>query len=273
MVIKVLSENTATNENFACEHGLSVYLESSEHKLLFDTGASDLFLENAQKLGIDISEVNLLFLSHGHYDHGGGLKEFLRVNKKAKAYLSPKAFGDYYALREGGDYEYIGLDKELAGEERFSQSLDGQKIGENLEVLSNIISFQLFPKANSRLYKKTQAGFSQDDFLHEQSLIVKEGDKTLLITGCAHRGIVNILERYKTKKGRYPDYVLGGFHLTGRLTGGESEENLKEIADFLLKTKAKFFTGHCTGLEAYNRLKALMGDNLDYASAGMQTEI
>ncbi|HOO25818.1 MAG TPA: MBL fold metallo-hydrolase [Clostridiales bacterium] len=273
MKIKVLSENTAISEEFACEHGLSVYLESGGLKILFDTGASDLFLKNAKTLGVDIADVDLLFLSHGHYDHGGGLKDFLRVNKKAKLYANPRAFGDYFALREGGEYEYIGLDKELAEEERFSQSLDGQKIGEKLEVLSNVISLQLFPKANSLLYKKTQVGFSKDDFLHEQSLIVTEEDKTLLITGCAHRGIVNILRRYKAKKGDYPDYVLGGFHLTGRLVGGESDEDLKEIAAFLLKTKAKYFTGHCTGLEAYEKIKVLMGDNLAYASAGMQTEI
>ena len=81
MKIKVLSENTAISEEFACEHGLSVYLESGGLKILFDTGASDLFLKNAKTLGVDIADVDLLFLSHGHYDHGGGLKDFLRVNK------------------------------------------------------------------------------------------------------------------------------------------------------------------------------------------------
>jgi len=80
MIIKTLVENTALSKNFGSEHGLSLYIEANSHKILFDVGASELFLENAKKLNVDISEVDYLIISHGHYDHGGGLRAFLREN-------------------------------------------------------------------------------------------------------------------------------------------------------------------------------------------------
>ena len=72
MIIKVLSENTAASDEFGCEHGLSLYVETGKHRLLFDTGASDLFAKNAARLGVELSAVDTAVLSHGHYDHGGG---------------------------------------------------------------------------------------------------------------------------------------------------------------------------------------------------------
>ena len=92
MIIKTLVENTALSKNFGSEHGLSLYIEANSHKILFDVGASELFLENAKKLNVDISEVDYLIISHGHYDHGGGLRAFLRENTKAEVFLHRLAF-------------------------------------------------------------------------------------------------------------------------------------------------------------------------------------
>ena len=96
MKIISLVENTSVNEEIKAEHGLSLYIEAKKHKILFDMGQTTLFLENAGKLGIDLSQVDVAILSHGHYDHGGGLEKFLEINKKAYVYVNQYAFDAYY---------------------------------------------------------------------------------------------------------------------------------------------------------------------------------
>ena len=113
MMIKTLVENTAQSKNFGTEHGLSLYIETNNRKILFDVGASELFLDNAKKLNVDICDVDYLIISHGHYDHGGGLEAFLRENTKAEVFLNRLAFGGFYAVRSNDELEYIGLDAGL----------------------------------------------------------------------------------------------------------------------------------------------------------------
>ena len=102
MKIISLVDNISNKKGIGCEHGLSLYIETKEKKILFDTGASDLFLENAQKLGVDINDIDYAVLSHGHYDHGGGLKRFLEVNSTAEVIMKREAFEKYYTLRPNG---------------------------------------------------------------------------------------------------------------------------------------------------------------------------
>lgn len=113
MRITALTENTSKN-GLLSEHGLSLYIETENRKILFDTGQSDLFSKNAETLGIDLSEVDLAVLSHGHYDHGGGLKKFLELNNTAKVYMNKHAFEPHY----NGTEKYIGLDVCLKNNER-----------------------------------------------------------------------------------------------------------------------------------------------------------
>ena len=114
MKIISLVENTTVNYDIEAEHGLSLYIESKNYKILFDMGQTDLFLKNAKKLGVDLSQVDIAILSHGHYDHGGGLEEFLKINKKAYVYVSQYAFDTYY----NGKEKYIGLNPSLKDNRR-----------------------------------------------------------------------------------------------------------------------------------------------------------
>ncbi len=109
MIISVLVENTSPRADLGCEHALSLYIATKEHRLLFDTGASGLFAQNAHKLGIDLADVDTVILSHGHYDHGGGFKTFLDINKKAALYLREGAFDRRVARESGGELRDIGL--------------------------------------------------------------------------------------------------------------------------------------------------------------------
>ena len=101
MKITVLVENTTSNQKLNVEHGLSLYIETDKHHILFDAGDSNLFLENAKKLNIDLSLVDIFILSHGHHDHGGGLNAFLEINDKANIYVQHHAFSPHFSLRRG----------------------------------------------------------------------------------------------------------------------------------------------------------------------------
>ena len=274
MIVKVLSENTTVSKKFGSEHGLSLYVETKKHKLLFDTGASDLFAENAQKMGIDLSEVDLAVISHGHYDHGGGLKTFLHINKRAMVYLHQKAFEKHFANRPGGIKKYIGLDREMLPNERFVFCSDRYIIDEELEIFSGVAGKKLVPSGNTDLFMEADDIFVQDDFAHEQNLIIRNSGKALLIAGCAHNGIINIIDQFKEEKGCLPDYVIGGFHLYNHgMKKNEATNIVDEIGEVLLKTHLQYYTCHCTGFESYNRLKAVMGENIDYISTGDQITI
>ena len=109
MKLITLMENTTTRDDLVCEHGLSLYIEAGDLRILFGAGQSAAFADNAEKLGVDLSAVDLCILSHGHYDHGGGIARFLEVNDHAPVYVSRHAFGDFY----NAEGKYIGLDSAL----------------------------------------------------------------------------------------------------------------------------------------------------------------
>jgi 7,8-dihydropterin-6-yl-methyl-4-(beta-D-ribofuranosyl)aminobenzene 5'-phosphate synthase len=273
MLIKALVENTTITDDLGCEHGLSLYIETAKHKILFDVGASGLFFQNAKKLGVNIADVDFLVISHGHYDHGGGLKAFLRENEKAEVFLHRLAFEKYYASRPNGTLEYIGLDEYLKHDKRIVFTSDRFFISSGIQLFSHIAQKEPLPISNRGLLKECDGHMTDDTFAHEQNLIIEEDGKNLLITGCAHNGIVNILEHFCSIKGRMPDCVIGGFHLSSSSGGHENPETLNRIAQHLLSTKAKYYTCHCTGLEPYKKLKALMGDRIDYLATGSELTI
>lgn len=275
MIITVLSENTSMSPEIKNEHGMSLHVKTDKESILFDTGASSIFLENAQKLGIDIPSVDKVIISHGHYDHGGGLSSFLKVNKKAKVYLNKYAFGNYYSVKEGEE-KYIGLDKRLLPEERFV-FIDGQtKLDNEVEIFSGVKQKILSPSCNSSLFMREEGSEKsmEDDFKHEQNIIIREGDNTILLCGCAHNGIVNILEHYAENYRSLPTHVIGGFHLYSHsLDKSERPETVFEVGRYLLDSSAEYYTGHCTGEEAYNILKRTMGQMIHKMSAGSRIEI
>ncbi|NMC57469.1 MAG: MBL fold metallo-hydrolase [Eubacteriaceae bacterium] len=271
MKIISLSENTTNQESLGTEHGLSLYIETDKNKILFDTGASELFYENAQKLGVNLSDVEIAVISHGHYDHGGGLKTFLSVNSKAKVYINKRAFNKHYAKRPNGELEYIGLDQTVMPSERIILTDDYYKINDELELFSNVEGNDYVPSGNKSLLMQSADTQVEDSFAHEQNMIIHEKDKILLLAGCAHRGIVNIVSHMNVKLNRQADYVIGGFHLYNAANGkSEDKETVKKIADYLMKTKSIYYTCHCTGVESYKLLKKFLGEKIRYLSTGSQ---
>lgn len=268
MIIKTLVENTSVSDNYGCEHGLCLYIETKKHKLLFDMGKSDLFIQNAKKMNVDLSDVDLAVISHGHYDHGGGLKYFLEINKKAKIYIHEKAFESHYSKRPTGT-AYIGLDNSLINNDRIIFVGDYLKIDDELELFSNVKGREFPSLSNKTLLMKYDNELLEDSFAHEQNLIINEDDKTLLLAGCAHNGIVNITERFTVLKNKYANVVIGGFHLYNPSTGkSENTILIDAIGARLKKTGSLYYTCHCTGLLAFEQLSKVLGENISYLATG-----
>lgn len=261
MIIKTLVENTAVCDDFFCEHGLSLYIETKNHKIIFDTGQTDLFLKNAKKLDIDVAQVDTIILSHGHYDHGGGINTLLLENSKAKILINENAFGDFYN-RTG---KYIGIGQSLRNSERVVLTQDEYKIDEGVFLFTANQEERPFKTQSDNLFVNTNQKQELDTFLHEQYLYIVEDNKGVLISGCSHKGIMNILE---FSKGFEPDFFVGGFHFMNIELDKDGKNKLDNISQELLKYKTKYYTCHCTGVLQYEYLKQNMGERIDYLSSG-----
>lgn len=272
MILNVIMDNSTLTEDLASEHGLSLFIETEEGTVLFDTGASDAFSDNARAMGLDLSSVDRAVLSHGHYDHSGGLATFLKLNQKAPVYAQKSAFDMYYKQEDNG-WEYIGVPESVKSDPRIILKAGSYTLAEGIEVLAGIRPRRLNPPDNRFMYQEKEGDREPDDFSHEQHLIIREKGKSVLITGCAHQGIVNILEEYYLLNGSYPDVVLGGFHLLDDDSDKTLESFVREIAAFLKNTGSQYFTGHCTGTESFRILQEIMGDKVQTIGSGMVLQI
>lgn len=267
MYIRNLVEDTVGENGMGCEHGLSFYAETPGHKLLFDVGATGLFLENARRAGIDLGQVDTVIISHGHYDHGGGLAEFLKINKKAKIYLRSSAFVPHVSIH-GETIHAIGLDQGLRGNPRLHFLSEPIWLDQELFLFGDVTERKFWADSNRRL-RLGEEGFPQDNFDHEQNLFLRAEGKEILFAGCSHCGIVNILEKCRKLTGTEPDAVIGGLHLMNPRGAEEPDQELIDgTAEYLAATKARYFTGHCTGTEAFLRLREKLGEKITYVHTG-----
>jgi len=259
----VLSDNRSSNPMLETEHGLSILLQTERHKILLDTGASDVFIRNADLLGIDLSTVDYVFISHGHSDHAGGLRCFLEQNQKAKVIVSSDAMnGKFYSKR--GNLHSITTEWPEIGDDRLILINQTFEITEGIHVIAHIPQKHPMPKGNQNLYMQDADGnYIHDDFRHELALYI-DG---LLFTGCAHSGLENILAACP-----WPVHsVVGGFHL---LDGQETEKELAALAQRLQAKypKTLFYTSHCTGDNVFDVMKDVMGEQLKSFRCGTMNE-
>lgn len=253
MKIKVLMENTAP-EGLVGEHGLSVYINYKGEGLLLDGGSTGKFLENAEKLEVDITKIKLAVLSHGHYDHGDGLAAFLRKNATAQVWLRPKAVEEHWS-DNGGERHFIGLSQEvkdlLAGRCRL--------VKETVEALPGV-------------------WLAPDEVEHEQSLVLEGDDGLVVFNSCCHAGAGYIVRGVKE---RFPDKpiraLVGGLHLMGRNTHclGVAPGIVKNLGKWLFEELdvKELYTGHCTGDPAFDILKEAYPQRVTRLTAGLGVEM
>ena len=257
-----LMEDNLCGSGLTAEHGLSVYIETGRHRLLVDTGQSEKTWENAKIKGIDITKVDTVFLSHGHYDHSGGLMKFASVNPSADIYMRENAGGEYYSFKEGKE-KYIGIDKAILTLQNLHLIKDNTVIDEELSVFTNVHPERNWPKGNRRLHEQKNGEYIQDTFSHEMYLVIRYGEeKYLLISGCAHNGILNILDSFREIYGTDPSVVVSGFHMIQSEYTEEDLQKIKDTADELSQMNTIFYSGHCTGEAAYQILNGILGNKL-----------
>ncbi len=246
-----------------------VYIETKKHKLLLDAGQTDALIRNAKITGIDLSQVDTVILSHGHYDHSGGLIPFYRNNDKAVLYMHRSAAEPHF----NGE-RYIGIAPEIMSLPNIV-TLDGDyKIDDELFIFTGIKGRRCYPQGNKKLLREENGIKIPDNFAHEQCLVVTQNRKKYLLSGCAHNGILNILDKYKEIFGDTPDYVISGFHMMkreGEYTPAEKDVII-QTAEELARTDTVFFSGHCTGEPAFNMMKEIMGDQLRAIRSGEEIQ-
>lgn len=266
MKITVLMEDTCGLSGCIYEHGLSIYTETDKHKILIDTGASGAFIENAHKLGIDLTQVDTVIISHGHYDHTGGVMDLAKMIPDADIYMQENAAADYYH-----NERYIGIDKHILTLPQLRAINGDWEIDSELSLMTNIKGRRLWPQSNFSLKKKINGSTVQDEFDHEQCLVITAESVRILFSGCAHNGILNILDNFKEKYGTLPDAVISGFHMMKK--GEYTTEEIgviKETAQELKKTGIIFYTGHCTGQAAFDIMHEIMEYRLISIHSGME---
>lgn len=281
MKVTVLIENTAPEgSGLAYEAGLSLYIEYNGRKILLDAGVSGDFAANAEKLGVDLKEVELGVLSHGHFDHADGLRSLFPINDRVQILLRPGAEGPYFSLGREVPY-FIGIHREVWNDyrDRF-RFVDGiHSLGEGMWLLPDgEVDPEFTGRAKDLVYKRGEDDFLPDDFRHEQSLVFETERGLAVFNSCSHSGIVNIVRGVqKMLPGKKVYAVVGGFHMFGKKTPSGmncSEEYVYKVADALKELGVEeVYTGHCTGLPALALLKERFGEGCRGLTTGMRFEL
>lgn len=268
MKITTLVDNTTYDEDLLDEHGLSVHISVNGRDILFDTGMTNKFSMNAAKLDVNLRAVDIAIISHAHYDHLGGLIDFLSLNDKAKIYLKEEIFDNQYVSIKGGNMLERGYsDKLLEYQDRFTFLEEEVTRDNDLIIIKNIDKQYPLPKGNKLLYTTdNNEEVKRDTFNHELLFAIEHDDELMMFSGCAHNGILNMISTFKK---HFPNknikIIHGGFHLiNSEFTNTETDEEIMDIANQIkhLAPNATLYTGHCTSSNAINQMKAVLGNNL-----------
>ncbi|MBV7272527.1 MBL fold metallo-hydrolase [Clostridiaceae bacterium UIB06] len=280
MKITILIENNKDDaRDLINEHGLSLYIEKDDTRILFDTGKSDNFIKNAEKLGINLKDVDLVVLSHGHTDHGGGLLAFLKINSKAKIYMKRKVQEKYFT-------GFLLFKKNISISRNIFEKHSNRieyvdsftEIVKDIFIITDINKHYKIPDGNKYLFVKDGNRLVKDSFDHELIMVIKENEAICMFTGCSHNGTVNMIESVNSF---FPHAhiraLIGGFHLV-KIPAidaiGPSKEEIDLLVDKIIsKNINEVYTGHCTGEKSYKKLKYFLGDKIQYMKTGTQIQI
>ena len=281
MRMTVLIENDAPTNGgeLSAEFGLSLLFDLGGRQILFDTGETGVFADNASRLGLDIAGVDLAVLSHQHFDHGGGLARFLELNDHAPVYLRRAEHADRYS-RFPDRTQPIGIDLGLLQRcsDRFVELEETTEIIPGVTLVLEAGFRHPRPPGNDRLLVQRGDQLVADEFDHELTMVLHDDDGMVVVTGCSHSGVLNMIDAALE---RFPDRrlktVVGGFHLIGLPSADSMALSRPEVEEIGRELRSRcdgpIFTGHCTGHRAFDVLGGVLGDQLHHLSIGATTEI
>jgi 7,8-dihydropterin-6-yl-methyl-4-(beta-D-ribofuranosyl)aminobenzene 5'-phosphate synthase len=267
--VTILVDNNKSQHRFlSCEHGFSLYLKYNDLTILFDFGASDVLINNAQLLNIDLSTVDYLVSSHSHYDHIDGLRDAASLLKGKELFVGANFDLKKYGKIEGNDkiIEYLGanFDKHFLDKHNISKTKVAEKfkISDNIYVVSNFKT----PNDSSSFHRfviEKSDKLEFDYFTDEVCMVIEREIDLVLIVGCSHPGILNIIEKVNSLFDKKISIVIGGTHLSK-----ENDEKIQSISSSLIKVGIKdYYFCHCSGKKITDKLKS-MGQNGNSVGVG-----
>ena len=269
--VSTLSENTASIGEFLGEWGLSVLVEADTTKILLDTGATISAVHNAESLGINLSMIDKIVLSHGHYDHTGGLREMLRrMKKEIEIIAHPDIWQAKFSRRVGKPDKYIGIPYQKEELEslgaHFTLTKQPVEITQNIVTTGEISMVTEYETIDSGLFVKQDFRFEPDLVMDDQAMIIKTEKGLVIILGCAHRGMINTIYQAQKITGiNAIQAVIGGSHLMGNAED-RLWQSIAELKELGVKTLGLC---HCTDLPVISVLAQEFGENFIFNKAGM----
>jgi len=274
--ITTLSENTAAASNLLAEWGLSILVETEDANVLLDTGQSISASYNAGIYGVDLSKVDRIVLSHGHFDHTGGLQQVLRqMRKEVEIIAHPDIWAAKYVRRRGDSKSYIGIpfqrqELESLGA-RFNLTTKPTKITDSIMTTGEVPMVAEFEEIEpNRFFVKEGSGWQPDKLLDDQALVINTEAGLIVILGCGHHGIINTLYHAQQLTGVRPIYMaVGGCHLVG----ASQERVLLTIAALKELDVQRVGVSHCTGMPAAAIMAQELGDRFFFNNTGTRTNL
>lgn len=278
MKFTVLVDNKTENASCCAEWGLSILIETKGEKFLLDTGMSPMFIENAKAVGANLSEVKALAISHGHFDHTGGVEAFIDINSDAPVLLHEEGLYKTYGVTDGilDDYNCGIIWTETQKEKilkrvRFTSGIS--KIGDNVWLIGNIPDMEEYPQTD-KFFRVINTGVTEllaeedlvpDNMNHEQVIVVEEDDKLHVFSGCSHKGIIPTITYVREL---FPDKKITGITAGMHLYPVKGEA-LRNIINNLVELNLDYVVPlHCTGMNAIIMIKAMLGDKCRILCAG-----